>query len=157
MDKRPAALVIVSVLTLLLPQGVVGQPTPEKDVWSLEEAYWRYVQANDLEHYRTLWRPDFVGWPATSLEPARKAHITDWIAAHTNQGETLKSYDLERSALQVTDNLATVAYRAHFLWIGKTGVGKPGTMRIIHTWVRDPGGTWQIISGMSAFTDDDRH
>ena len=51
----------------------------EAAVWQLEEAYWRYVKANDLEGYRTLWDERFVGWPGFAEHPVGKANITDWI------------------------------------------------------------------------------
>jgi ketosteroid isomerase-like protein len=123
----------------------------------MEDSYWRYVQANDLEHYRTLWHSDFLGWPLTSPEPARKAQITDWIVLHTSKGETLKSYVLERLAAQVTGEHATVAYRVRLTWIDKQGDTNPGSLRVIHTWVRNPDHNWQIISGMAAPTNPQGH
>jgi ketosteroid isomerase-like protein len=122
----------------------------ERTVWSLEDTYWRYVRSNDLEHYRALWHSDFLGWPLTNPEPVQKEHITDWIAVHTNVGETLQSYDLERLAAQATGNYVTVAYRARMTWVAKDGSNKPSTIRVIHTWLRDAGGSWKIISGMAA-------
>jgi ketosteroid isomerase-like protein len=135
-----------------------GQPSADESaVWSLENSYWRYVQTNDLEHYRTLWHSDFLGWPLSNPEPVRKEHITDWIAAHSSSGETLKSYDLERRAAQTTGNHVTVAYRIHMTWVGKEGADKPSTIRVIHTWLRMAGGKWQIISGMAASADAQGH
>jgi ketosteroid isomerase-like protein len=128
-----------------------GSPAAdEKAVWSLEDNYWRYVQTNDLEHYRTLWHAGFLGWPLTNPEPVHKEHITDWIGAHTSLGEALKSYDLERLTSQVTGDYVTVAYRIHTNWVGNDGVDKPTTTRIVHSWLRSAGGKWQIISGMAA-------
>jgi len=150
---RPALVVVLLASALFAGQ----RSADEKEVWSLEQAYWRYVQANDLERYRTLWHKDFLGWPLSSPEPARKDQITDWITAHTSKGETLKSYDLEPLAVQVTDNLATTTYRIRLTWLDKTGASRPGSLRIIHTWVRNAGGTWQIISGMSAPTNAEGH
>lgn len=146
------------VALLLAAPLIAGSPaTAEKEVWSLEDAYWRYVQNHDLERYRTLWHTDFLGWPLTNPEPARKAHITDWIAAHTSKGETLKSYDLERLAAQATGDYVTVAYRIHTTWVDKDGVGKPSSTRIIHTWLRNADREWQIISGMAAATNAQGH
>jgi len=125
----------------------------EEKVWSREQSYWKYVQANDLEGYRTLWHPNFLGWPFSSPEPAQKDHITDWIAEYARKGETLKSYELERRVLQATNNLVTVTYRVRATWVNKEGVGSPESTRILHTWMRNPDGTWQIISGMSAPTN----
>jgi ketosteroid isomerase-like protein len=108
------------------------------------------VQANDLEHYRSLWNERFLGWPFISPEPARKAHITDWITNRTNKGQTLKSYKLERLVVQVTDNLATTTYRSHAIWLDKDGKEKAEHTRILHTWQRNADGEWQIVAGMSA-------
>jgi ketosteroid isomerase-like protein len=146
------------IAVLFAPALFAALPsTDEEKVWSLEKAYWEYVKANDLQTYRTLWHTDFLGWPTMNAEPVRKDHITDWITTHTSKGETLKSYDLERLTTQVTDNLATVTYRVRLTWADKNGAGQPSTLRIIHTWLRNAGGTWQIISGMSAPTNADGH
>jgi ketosteroid isomerase-like protein len=129
----------------------------EENVWSLEMAYWEYVQANDLQTYRTLWHADFLGWPTMSPATVRKGQITDWITTHASKGETLKSYDLERLTTQVADNLAIVTYRVRLTWADKKGAGQAATLRIIHTWLRNAGGTWEIISGMSAPTNAEGH
>lgn len=138
---------------LLLAAGLcqAQQGAKEEDaVWAREQTYWRAVQANNLDDYRALWRDDFLGWPATSPDPARKAQITDWITAHTAKGEHLKSYKLERLAVQVSGGLATATYRARSIWMNKDGAEQSGEMRILHTWRRDGDGTWRIFSGMSA-------
>jgi ketosteroid isomerase-like protein len=149
---RLAVLVVVLTCALFAAQ----QSPPEKEVWSLEDAYWQYVKANDIERYRTLWHVDFLGWPYSDPEPAGKEHISEWIAAHTSKGETLKSYELERLKSRVTGTYATVTYRVHLTWTDKDGKDHPGALRIIHTWLRD-GGKWQIISGMGAPTNADGH
>jgi ketosteroid isomerase-like protein len=85
-------------------------------------------------------------------EPLRKDHITDWITSARSNGETLKSYDLERLSIQVPGNLATTTYRIRQRWVDKGGIDHPSVLRIIHTWLRDTTGSWRIISGMSAPT-----
>jgi ketosteroid isomerase-like protein len=149
--NRIAATVIVVLIASSMFAGT--RSVDENDLWSMEQAYWQYVQVNDLEHYRTLWNADFLGWPSVSPAPLRKAQITDWITAHTSKGETLKSFELEKLVMQVKDNYATTTYRMHATWVDKSGAGQPATTRIIHTWQRQPDGTWQIISGMSAPTN----
>jgi len=148
-----------TIIVVLLAPALLGAlpSADEEKVWSLEKAYWEYVKANDLQAYRTLWRTDFLGWPTMSPEPVRKDHITDWITTHTSKGEILKSYDLERLTTQVTDNLATVTYRVRQTWAAKNGASQSSTFRIIHTWLQNAGGTWQIISGMSAPTNAEGH
>ena len=150
--RTTAGIVCTTIVAVIVTTPVfAGSPSLDvKAVWALEDSYWRYVQANDLEHYRTLWHTDFLGWPLTNPEPVRREHITDWITAHTSSGETLKSYNLERLAAQVTSDYVTVAYRIHTNWVGKDGVDKPTTTRIVHSWLHNAGGKWQIISGMAA-------
>jgi ketosteroid isomerase-like protein len=144
---------LILAVFLLTPALFSAPPSADAEkVWSLEKDYWRYVQSNDLQKYRTLWHSDFLGWPSVSPVPLRKDHITEWITAHTSKGETLKSYDLERLTTQVTGNFATITYRVRLTWADKNGPGQPSTTRIIHTWLRTNDG-WQIISGMSAPTN----
>ena len=147
--------IVVVVLTSVLFGA--QQSAHENRIWSLEDAYWQYVKANDLERYRSLWHVDFLGWPYSSPEPAGKEQISEWITAHTSKGETLRSYELERLKARVTGNYATVTYRVHLTWTDKNGTDKPGSLRIIHTWLHDTGGKWQIISGLGAPTDAEGH
>jgi len=111
----------IGAVLLAFPLFASQPSADEKEVWSLEDSYWRYVQANDLDRYRTLWHADFLGWPLSSPEPVRKERITDWITAHTSTGETLKSYDLQRLAAQASGDHVTVTYRVHMTWVNKDG------------------------------------
>ena len=154
--KRIACPALIAVL-LASPLSATQPGAAEKEVWSLEDSYWRYVQTNDLERYRTLWHRDFLGWPLAKPEPARREHITDWLTAHTSKGETLKSYDLERLAAQATGDCVTVAYRIHTTWVDKDGLDKTSTTRIVHTWLHNAGHDWQIISGMATPTNAEGH
>ena len=154
--KRVICCAFIVVLLALVSLAAPPSADEEK-IWSLENAYWEYVKANDLQMYRTLWHADFLGWPTMNPEPVRKDHITDWITSRTSKGESLKSYDLERLTTQVTDNLATVTYRVRLTWTDKNGAGHSSTLRVIHTWLRDASGAWLIISGMSAPTNAEGH
>jgi len=143
----------IPVIALLLVSALCQAQKANKDqdaVWAREQAYWHAVQTTNLEDYRALWRDDFLGWPFTSPDPARKAHITDWITAYTRKGQHLKSYSLERLTVQVSGEVATTTYRAHSTWVNKEGVVQSDSARILHTWRREPNGTWLIASGMSA-------
>lgn len=143
---------------LFLVEGFQSPLSPEGDkVWALEKAYWHYVQTDDLISYRLLWHPDFLGWPYMSPEPLRKDHITDWITGFRNNGDTLNSYDLEQLSIRVTGDIATTTYRIHAKWLNKSGAQRTVISRIIHTWLRDASGSWQIISGMSALANSEGH
>ena len=149
----------VCLLVFLVPAILPAQNSPAADaVWAREQSYWHLVQTNDLTGYRSLWDDNFLGWPWSSSEPVRKPHITDWITAHTDKGDTLQSFDLQRLTIQITGDLATVTYRARTTWVDKQGSPTTGTMRILHTWRRIPRtNEWQIVSGMSAQTNADGH
>jgi hypothetical protein len=77
----------------------------EETLWKLEHDYWRFVEANDLAAYSTLWNKDFLGWPSVSAAPVRKDHITDWITSQTSKGLTFKTVELKPAAVQVTGTL----------------------------------------------------
>ena len=144
---KSICLLIASMLSIG-PAFAEKQSPDERAVWKLEQSYWKYVQAGDLESYRKLWHPNFVGWPNSSARPKRKDHITDWIAAYTKKGLRLESYDLEPAASQATGNVVVTHYWITDRWVDKEGHGKGKTNRITHTWIRTPDG-WQIIGGMS--------
>ncbi len=142
----------LSVLLLLLvvcTSAMAQQSADEQAVWKLEHDYWNYVKAFDLEGYRTLWHPDFVGWPSFSPQPVHKDRITDWITDAKNKGRHLESFDLRPAESRVNPSGIVVFYTITARWVDKDGKGEPATSRITHTWIKS-GKSWQIISGMSA-------
>jgi len=144
-----AVLALLCAVSFAQPSANT-QPSPdEQAVWKLEHSYWEYVKAADLDGYRTLWHPNFLGWPYVSSEPARKDHITDWITANTSKGTHLQSYSLKPAASQATGDLVVVHYWITPTWVDKDGKAESQTLRITHTWIR-VGKGWQIISGMSS-------
>ena len=92
--NRPAVVLSgigVIVLVALSPWRTAGgqaaplaaktqvQPSIVDEVWAMEDSYWRYVKAADVEKYLTLWNKDFRGWPCDDEHPATKANIGDWV------------------------------------------------------------------------------
>jgi ketosteroid isomerase-like protein len=125
----------------------------EATLWNLERAYWRYVQANDLVAYRSLWQKDFLGWPSVSHVPVHKDHITDWITSQTSKGLFFQADELIPAGAQVSGDIAVVYYRVTYKWVDKNGNGSARTIRITHTWHKEAK-TWQIIGGMSMLEPD---
>jgi hypothetical protein len=141
------------LIFVLLSAACFGQSPGDKEkVWSLENDYWRYVQSGDMKSYRTLWHDNFVGWPNSSPQPARKDHITDWYDNIVKRGLKMKSWELEQVEFQLTEPVAVTHYRLHYIWVDASGRGTSETFRVHHTWLRTGNG-WQIIAGMSAPTD----
>ena len=152
--KLCLAVVVMLLAPVLFAQSSSGA---EDQVWAREQAYWQYVKAADLDAYRSLWHENFLGWPYTSPEPVRKAQITNWIKVHTDKGDSLKDYTLERLVSQQTGDLVTTTYRISLTWAGKNGTNASDASRVIHTWIRGSDGKWRIISGMSAPVSADGH
>ena len=139
-------------LIIVLATAALGQDSAkdEKEIWTLEKAYWEYVKANDLEKYRALWHEDFVGWPLVSAAPVRKDHITDWITSNASKGVKLQSYSMEELAIRVTGDIAINHYRIKAHWANSEGAEvRTDTLRITHTRIRTRD-SFQILGGMSA-------
>ena len=154
-SKRRILICLLLCLSTISPLANANTQTSadELTLWNLERAYWRYVQANDLVAYRSLWQKDFLGWPSVSHVPVHKDHITDWITSQTSQGLSFQAEDPIPAGAQVSDDIAVVYYRVTYKWLDKNGKGNVRTIRVTHTWHKH-GKTWQIIGGMSMLEPD---
>ena len=79
------------------------------DVWAMEEAYWRYVKAGDVEKYRTLWNDGFRGWPCHTEHPATKSTITEWDQ-EIRDGKIAFDYKLTREGASNVGGPVTMVY-----------------------------------------------
>jgi len=129
----------------------VSAATAQKDaVWEMEEAYWRYVKAGEVDKYIDLWHEDFVGWPCSRLQPSRKATIGSWVSEIRDKGIKV-TYELRREALQYFGNVAVVHYATPLVYEYPDGkiTGNGELLKFTHTWMKVKG-EWQIIGGMCA-------
>ena len=145
-----------AICALLITTGLssiasAAEFTPdEKAVWQLEEAYWRYVQAGDVENYVTLWHARFVGWPCFSSEPSDKSKIGGWVQ-EIRDNRLKFTYELRPLAVRVFDDVAIVQYAAEYVtqYDDGTRSGAGLWRKFTHTWKKTDG-RWQIITGMCA-------
>jgi ketosteroid isomerase-like protein len=128
--------------------GIVSHPilAQEDEVWEMEEAYWRYVQAGDVESYTDLWHSDFVGWPCGLEQPTGKANVGGMVRAVRDQEYTV-IVDLHREAVQQFGEIAIVHYSAAATRRYANGGNRTSLYKLTHTWKRMEG-QWQIIGGM---------
>ena len=154
-NSRIASTIVAAVCAIALSiSAPVALPVPaptaeaEKTIWDLEHSYWRYVEANDLTSYRSLWHNDFLGWPSVSPVPLHKDHITDWITSQTSGGRSFKLVSFKSAAIQSTSTTVVACYWVSYKWIDKSGRGDERKVRVTHTWIKN-GNDWQIIGGMS--------
>lgn len=144
------------IILLCIALGVAGDARAaelseaERQVWALEEAYWQFVQAGDVESYVKLWHEDFVGWPCHSKTPADKSQIGTWVREIRDHGWKF-SYQLQPKAFRVFDDVVVVHYSAEYVYdYGDGTTSGAGVWRkFVHAWQRTGDG-WQIITGMCA-------
>jgi hypothetical protein len=156
MKQRKLFPILLAALMCAATAQLYGQDQPAQTdvlaVWQLEEAYWEYVKANDLEGYRTLWDERFVGWPGFSDSPVGKAEIADWIVPlHANPTERY-DYELTRKAVKAFGDVVVAHYLVRDFFrdaVSGEVIRELDTYRITHTWQRRSN-TWQIITGMSS-------
>jgi Domain of unknown function (DUF4440) len=124
------------------------EPPGVSEVWALEEAYWRYVKAGDVENYVTLWHADFIGWPCDQPHPMRKDSVGAWVKKVRDE-DLAVTYALTREGAQDFDGIVVVHYQFTMESTYPDGrvEGVGVRKKITHTWLR-VGSTWQIIGGM---------
>jgi ketosteroid isomerase-like protein len=152
--KRPKTAlcsIVVSALALTgptstVPAAAAGPNLPE--VWSLEDDYWRFVKAGDVQSYRTLWHESFIGWPCHEDRPVGKSAIGNWVQEIRDKKVSFTS-ELTREGAQEFGNIVVVHYRVTMVSTYPDGrvEGRGQISKITHTWMR-VGNTWQIIGGM---------
>lgn len=149
MQGRLIALAIG--ILFALPAAAGEQTAAEKAVWQLEEDYWRFVSAGDVDAYVKLWHDDFVGWPCSEASPARKGAIGKWVReARDNKWKI--SYELKPLESQAFGaDIVIVYYAANYAYDYGDGTvsGVDLWRKFTHTWKKTPGG-WKIIGGMCA-------
>jgi hypothetical protein len=149
--KRHIAFPIAAVCWLLSQawaSPATTQNTSVPEVWAREEAYWRFVQAGNVDEYLTLWHERFVGWPCTAAHPATKASIGNCVRDIRDKKARF-TYSLTREEARDFGSMVVVYYRTPMVWEYPDGrVEKRGDVfKFTHTWLK-VGSTWQIIGGM---------
>ncbi len=122
----------------------------EQAVWEMEEAYWRYVEAGDVESYLGRWQEDFVGWPCFTWSPVGKEGVGAWVESIRDNGWTL-TYQLRPRAVRLFGDVAVAHYAAEYVYQYGDGTaeGEGEWRKFTHTWMKMDD-RWQIIGGMCA-------
>jgi len=142
---------VIVFLLALCAVGVARQPgaSAVEQVWSGEEAYWRYVQSHDLQHYMTLWSDDFVGWPMVTDHPIHKTDIASLFQSGSGLLSRVIAYELHRESVEMHVPVVIAFYRVTARLRNADHSESTRTSRITHTWMKT-GDVWQIVGGMSA-------
>lgn len=148
---------VVLFLFLLFTAGLnlaIAQGAPESEsasvsqVWRLEDDYWRFVAAGDVENYVALWHDKFIGWPCGQDHPKRKISVGAWVQEVRDKRIQVAAR-LTREGAEDFGNVVVVHYRFTRVDTFPDGriEGKGKQSKITHTWMR-VGDTWLIIGGM---------
>lgn len=149
--RMTTAMFFALTVTMLLPCIAIADELSanEREVWELEQAYYRFAEANDPESYLELFDEDIIGWPTQDPQPKGKDKVSQWIGmVHADPAE-LWRYEIEREAIHDFGDVVVVHYRLrdYFVSADTLEVIREDRYKISHTWMRR-GDTWKIISGM---------
>lgn len=156
------ALTTLAALHLSMVLGYAQSPAPPRSahspaaaqVWALEDAYWRYVQAGDVDRYLTLWHDKFIGWPCGSDHPSGKSNIGNWVKRIRDEKVRYRYAVTQEGTVELGD-VIVVYYQTPMVSVYPDGRvegqvnGRDEPRKITHTWSRTTGG-WKIIGGMCA-------
>ena len=147
-DLGAFALAIGASLCAWTASASGADATRVSAVWAREDEYWRDVKTGDVEHYRTLWHEQFVGWPCDEEHPLRKASIGDWVGKVRDKHLAVAA-ELTHEGAQDFGDVVVVHYSFTRVDTYPDGheEGRGARRKITHTWMK-VGNDWQIIGGM---------
>jgi ketosteroid isomerase-like protein len=127
----------------------------QKEVWQMEETYWKDVKESNASGYIALWHADFLGWPRDRDRPLGKKEIADAARSKMSAGH-VASYEFLSKGVTVVGNVGITQYSVKATRVEKGGANVIYTSRVTHTWLKT-GSTWEIIGGMSAPYESSSH
>ncbi|MGE0031090.1 MAG: nuclear transport factor 2 family protein [Steroidobacteraceae bacterium] len=147
---RNELFVLIVSAAVTFPATAAEPTEAERAVWQLEEDYWRYVRAGDVETYVQLWHEDFVGWPCHSKTPSDKSGIGTWVREIRDNHWKL-DYTLRPLEARTFGDVVVVHYAAEYVYDYGDGTRSGAGLwrKFTHTWKKSDG-RWQIITGMCA-------
>lgn len=85
--------------------------TPQKEVWSNVETYWRLDAAGDTQAFLAYFHADYKGWGYDSTLPGSKERAAKFVT-HAHKTSKTLVYDLQPAAVRVHGEMAYV----HYFW-----------------------------------------
>jgi len=142
------SLLLVALVAFAAPAFGQEMDSAQKEVWQMEETYWRDIKAGNEAHYLTLWHENFLGWPYYQPAPVDKAALAKGIHQKFAETRTLE-YEITSRAVHVTGNVGIAHYAVKSVYTDRDGKKQTDHLRITHTWLKTESG-WKILGGMSA-------
>lgn len=140
--------VVLLLLNAVAPIAAQEMSSAQKEVWQMEEVYWKDVKDSNADHYATLWHEKFLGWPRDRDRPMGKDALSASAGRKMSESR-VGSYEILYKGVTVVGNIGVTQYAVKTVRVKKDGQNETATSRVTHTWMKT-GNTWQIIGGMSA-------
>lgn len=149
MSSIPKHIVFFAFFSVVVTMPVLAQEmsAAQKEVWDMEEAYWRDIKTGNEAHYLTLWHENFLGWPYYQPAPVGRAALVKGIHEKFTQTRTLET-EISAKFVQVTGDVAIIQYAVKSVYTDREGKKQTDNLRIAHTWLKTSSG-WKILGGMS--------
>lgn len=120
----------------------------QQEVWAGEEAYWKFVENQDVDGFMALWDQEFIGWscgaPAPKNYEELRSGIPGWFADVAAEGEKTT---IEPEGVIIDEQFAITYLTAKTTTSNEADGTDVETIKIVHTWRRTDDG-WKIIGGM---------
>lgn len=142
------SFVFVVLMAFAAPAFAQEMDSAQKEVWQMEETYWRDIKAGDEAHYLTLWHENFLGWPYYQPGPVDRTELAKGIHKKFTGTRTLE-YEISSKSVHVTGNVGVALYAVKSIYADREGKKQTDHLRITHTWLKTDSG-WKILGGMSA-------
>ena len=144
-------LIIIALILLafccLYSLAVEPNQTAEEEIWKLEETYQSNHKNANHSGILFIYHKDFIGWPGTKSQPARKSEMPDYLDQNFPKPRN-DEVEIERKGIQVISNVAINHYLLHVSSVNEDGEQIKQSFRMTHTWLKEDG-QWKILGGMS--------
>ncbi len=146
---------VIALLFTALAGGIFAQEPAwspaQKEIWDLEETYWKLVAAHDAPGYLALWDDAFFGWPSFDKSPVGKNAFREnpfGVTVHSVAG-----YQFEQKAVHLYGETAITLLQVRVTYASGEQPAQR-VMRLTHTWQKHDG-VWRIVGGLSCIVNPD--
>ena len=138
---KVSVILLIIVIGIFLRSQVFGQElsAAQKEILKMEEKYWSSWKEEGVKSIQAYHDKEAIIWASNAV------FTTDRTSARSyfdGIGDRVDSSELEINEIRIFGSVAVAQYYAMI-----TSLGKPITLRISHTWMKQ-NGKWVIIGAM---------
>jgi len=138
--KVSVILLIIVIGVFLKSQAFGEELSPDqKEIWKMEEKYWSSWQKEGVKSIQTFHDKEAIIWASNATFTTDRTNARSYF---DGIGDLVDSFELELDKIRIFGIVAVAQYYAKI-----TSLGKPITLRISHSWMKQDG-KWVIIGAM---------